>query len=252
MSQKKHLKLPERRSDILEHEIIFDLEFKDDSNYREYCYKKNTSKQAISIANQFFAIEEILLEAFLYVLPMEQNGSTCSAKFATVIRESCNVIEILFKNVYFKYFAIEKSKKLNIFDFLSLDLFLNFSEVEIISPTLECYHDDKSGIRPFKNLKTWDRNCKIEDENIPEWWKSYNNIKHDINGLRTYATLNNAIYSFSALFILIRIIYGDGLICGFLRKLDRNSGQILALQVRKSDIFFGEVLRLGQPPFIKS
>lgn len=238
----KPFSFPERNSDYENHQIVYDKSKNLNPDYIDFCYKKNTSAEAISIANQFFAIEEILLESFLYVLPIYQNRSTCSVKFATVIRESCNLIEILFRNIYPKYF-IYTDEKLNIYKFLILDKFLNFTTIELRSPTLESYHLNGELISPFQNLKNWDGTKGLSSTNIPDWWHSYNQIKHDVESIRTHATLHNAIYSLSALFILIRVIYGDGLICGFLRKYDWDKKQTTLFQVRKSDIFFGEILK---------
>lgn len=239
-----HYPFPKQNPKFEFSEIVFDPTIKLDTNYIDFCYKKNTSVEAVSISNQFFAIEEILLESFLYVMPIERNSSTCSVKFATVIRESCNLIEILFRSIYSKFFIIPDNSRLNIYNFLSLDNFLDFSNIELKSPTLECYHENVNGIYPFQSINNWTRDKVLKPDNIPSWWKSYNNIKHDVESIRTDATLENAIYSLSALFIIIRVIYGDGLICGFLRKYDWQKDEIIVFQIRKSEIFFGEILKL--------
>ena len=247
MSKKiAHFPFPRKSTQIAPHEIYYDSTKKEDYNYIDYCYKKNTSKSSIAIANQFFSIENILINAFQYVLPVERNANTSSVKFATIIRESCNLFEIISRRLYIQFFDLSTTEKLDIYNFLSLDFFLNYSSTELKAPILESFHDSGGKIEPYQSLKNWNRNEPLKPEHIPKWWTAYNKIKHDIDSLGEHATLENAIYSLSALFILIKIVYGDGLICGFLRKKENASPNTILFQIKKSDIFFGEILKTNR------
>ncbi|MEQ1555029.1 MAG: hypothetical protein ABL929_12660 [Ferruginibacter sp.] len=244
MSKKiSHFPYPQRNLKISDYEIFYDAFKKEDYQYVNHCYRKNTSTSSISIANQFFSIENILLDAFQYVLPVESNANTCSVKFATVIRESCNLFEIISRKLYIQFFEVDTNSKLDIYNFLSLDHFLNLSRIELRAPVLECYHAKGEKIEPYLSLQSWNRNEALKSEHIPKWWSAYNKIKHDIDSLCNHATLENAIYSLSALFLLIKIVYGDGLICGFLRKKENALSHTILYQIKKSDIFFGEILK---------
>lgn len=238
-----HFPFPKRNSKVAEHEIFYAIAKKEEYEYINYWYKKNTSVSSISIANQFFSIEAILLDSFEFVLPVYSNANTYSVKFATIIRESCNLFEIISRKLYTQFFEVSSSDKLDIYNFLSLDSFLNLSKIELRAPLLDCYHENANKIEPYSTLSNWNRNEPLKPEHIPKWWTAYNKIKHDIDSLYNHATLNNAIYSLSALFVLIKTVYGDGLICGFLRKKENAFSETTLYQIKKSDIFFGEVLK---------
>lgn len=229
-------------------EIFFDKNKNKDTNYIKFYFKRNTSSAAISIANQFFVIEEIILDSFKYVYPFEQNAQTSSAKFATVIRESCNLFEIISRELYSKLFIVNDTYNLNIKNFLSLDFHLKLSTEELRAPTLNSYFSDDRRIEPFATLKSWSQGQEISSEQIPKWWKAYNKIKHSINDAQSHATLENALYSFSALFLLIRKVYGDGLISGFLRNYIDNEEHIILYQIKTSDLFIGEILKSSTRP----
>jgi hypothetical protein len=70
-----------------------------------------------------------------------------------------------------------------------------------------------------------------------------------------FANLHNAIFSIAAIFLLIRKIYGDGLISGFLRK-PTNETNISAQMypIRTSNVFIGEILKsiISKPGTITS
>jgi len=239
MNELKNQLFPKRSSGILE-EIIYSSH--DSTDYLHHYWLKNTSKEAIIIANQYFGIEELMKESFLYVSPIKSNELTSSSRFATIIRESCNLYEILCKKVYFQLFDISKSTKLNIYKYLSLEHFFKINDQDLRSPVFHNYLETGASIRPFKSLENWDQESKINSDMIPKWWNAYNKIKHSAESYAEHATLNNAIYSLSALFLIIRKIYGDGLISGFLRKPTEGS-EIHIYPIRNSDIFIGEIMK---------
>lgn len=233
---------PERNPLYLDKDIYF-IKDRKDCNYINNFFRKNTSVESISIANQFFSIERVLLEAFQYVLPIERNAKTCSAKFATIIRESCNLYEVIARDLYFKFFKINKSSHLDIYNFLSLDKFLKLSNEELRAPTLNSYHQNESRIEPFFSLKSWNMEELIKQEHVPFWWKDYNKIKHNIGSGHIHATLENAIYSLSGLFLLIRKVHGDGLVSGFLTNCETQNEHLFHYPIKNSDIFIGEIFK---------
>ena len=216
MAKFQHFPFPERNPKYKDENIYY-IKSKD-KDFIQYYYDKNVHPDSITIANQFFSIEKLLLESFHYVLPIHENSKTCSVRFATIIRESCNLFEIIARKIYCEFFLFNPKLHLNIYNFLSLDAFLDLSSEDIGSPLLDTYLQNNKKIEPFNRVKQWNRKENLTDKNIPEWWTAYNKIKHDTESIKTYSNLNNSLYSMAALFILIRKIYGDGLISGFLKK----------------------------------
>jgi hypothetical protein len=210
-----------------------------DREYRQYCYERITQPDSISIANQFFSIENLLLESFQYVLPIKENAATCSVRFATIIRESANLFEIVSRRIYHMFFVFDPKLQIDIFNFLSLDAFLNLSKEELLSPFLDSFLGNDHKIEPFSSLKTWDGRGRLNSEHIPKWWTAYNKLKHDTESIKEWANLINAIFAMGGLFLLIKKVYGEGLISGFLRKpSDTNIKETIMYQIKISEIFF--------------
>ncbi len=241
MARVQHFPFP-TRSSTPDSKIIF---VKNNTfEYIRHCWEKNTSNNAITIANQYFSIEEILKESFLYVTPVRSNANTSSARFATIIRESCNLYEILCRKSYSEFFEFDKKQKLDIFNYLSLEFFFKINQDELRSAIFYNYLDQDQRIKPFKTLENWKGTEQISRENIPTWWTAYNKIKHDSESYADYATLDNAIHSIAALFLVIRKIYGDGLISGYLSKPTTEIGINAHLYpIRNSDVFIGEIFK---------
>jgi len=216
----------------------------DDKEYIQYCYDKIVHPNSVAIEFQFFSIERLLLDSFQYVLPIQENSKTCSVRFATIIREACNLFEILARKAYCEFFTFDQKHQLDIFNFLSLDAFLNLSAEDLRSPILDNYLKNNQKIEPFSTIKQWNKKEKLTYRYIPDWWIAYNKIKHDTESIKVYSNLNNALFSMAALFIMIRKIYGDGLISGFLRKPSpKIPGENIMYQIKTSEIFIGEILR---------
>ena len=145
-----HFPFPKRK-DNLEKYVYF---IKHDSkDYISYCYEKNTSAEAVLISNQYFSIEEIFQESFQYVTPIFKNRDTSSARFATIIRESCNLYEILCRKVYTELFDYDLENSLNIYNYLTLEYFFKINQEEIRTAIFHNFLENNNRIKPFDNLK---------------------------------------------------------------------------------------------------
>jgi len=227
-----------------EHEVFFIKSVSD----KEYYYQKNTASDAVVIANTYFSIEDIFVESFQYVRPILANKDTSSARFGTIIRESCNLYELLCRKAYKQLFEIPPKRSLKIKDFLSLELFFNISTEELRTSTLHTYLGGNKRLNPFESLLAWNKTTMPLDIHIPRWWTSYNKIKHDPENFTKHATLDNAVFSMAAVFLVIRQIYGDGLISGELEKpvIETHSTGHL-YPIRTSQVFIGSIYKRGKP-----
>ncbi len=102
MNKLNHYPFPDRNPGYKDNEIFFVKS--NDRKYIQFCYNKIVNPDSVSIANQYFAIEKLLVESFQYVLPVWKNAETCSVRFATIIREASNLFEIIARKVYCKFF----------------------------------------------------------------------------------------------------------------------------------------------------
>ncbi|MGO4543068.1 hypothetical protein, partial [Paenibacillus sp. 2TAB19] len=164
---------------------------------------------------------------------------TNSIRFASIIREACNLFELVSKEVYISLFEISDEKRLNILNYLSLDKILNFSNTSLSSPYIPSMHEDKHKLLPFQKLMHWDKSSKVEPTFIPMWWNTYNKIKHSNDGIDN-ASLENALLSVGGIYILINSIYGDGVLVGVLREyisIDIIRSDYIDYRIEESKLF---------------
>ncbi|SDX81674.1 hypothetical protein [Paenibacillus sp. CF384] len=192
-------------------------------------YRRKVSSEASSIKNQYLYLEDEMIKSFQYVDPTITNLPTTSVRFATIIRECSNLFEIIARSIYKQLFDINSNYQLNIFNFLSLDAFLHLRDVCLDSPSLEGEFAGHDILQPYKSLDGWDRNSSVTEEHVPQWWKAYNKVKHDINGITSHGTFANALQAVGAINIIINRVYGSGVVGGTLIKPtnDGNSNQLL-------------------------
>jgi hypothetical protein len=245
MTTLQHFPFPDRNPDFTDNQIFY---IKSDSpDYIDYYYNKNTSVNSITIANQYFSIEDIFLESFKFVTPIFTNKDTSSVRYATIIRESCNLYEILSRKAYFQFFKVQPTESLNIYNYLTLEFFFKINDNELRSSTFYNYLPDNRRIAPFDSLAGFDWSSSLLSSHIPKWWTAYNKIKHDSENFSEYATLDNALFSIAAVFLVIRKIYGDGLISGFLKKGSSEANINSHLYpIRNSNVFIGEIFKTGK------
>ena len=176
---------------------------KDSSDFEKLLeqYQRLTSTQLVSLRLQYLSIESILLDSFNYVSPIKENIKTSSPKFATIIRESCNLFEHISKLLYNHIF--EPKRNINIFNYLSLHQYIDLQSPMYISPILDNLSIDIPDVlKPFKEISKWDFKLK-EKAIIPEWWSAYNDIKHSSNSTLEQATLHNAIRACGAAYVIL-------------------------------------------------
>jgi hypothetical protein len=109
------------------------------------------------------------------------------------------------------YIINNETKDINNIDFLKNKPFLK----DALTKELEKLSINK------KRITSILKDNRIEDYYIPAWWKAYNEIKHNNEGLKEYATLSNAIAATGAIFLCLHRIYGNGMISGPLTTPDR-------------------------------
>lgn len=232
---------PNRKTQITDKEIYSYGNVYIELEEKKRNYERKISSETSNIKNQYLYIEDELLRSFQYVQPTIKNLTTSSVRFATIIRESANLYEIISKSTYRQLFDILVNVKLDIFNFLTLDLFLQLSSKILDSPILYGEFNGTDILQPFKSLVTWDRNSPIRDIHIPGWWTSNNKVKHDVKGINDYATLENALLSVGALYIIINRIYGEGVVGGILTNPKSISNTIQQL-VPVSKLFIEETI----------
>lgn len=168
-----------------------------DTNTTKFGYSWSAYKSIE--ADMMRVIEHIPLETRQY--------NVYSFKLTDIIIRSCSHIDSLFKDILRNQDLsdhpnqqkvtkakekLAKDKMLKITDYIEI-----FAEYLILAPIEAFIRRNYDQIKPFKEFK----NPNLDDK-IPTWWKAYNKLKHDFYSEVEKGTLENALLSLSALFVL--------------------------------------------------
>jgi hypothetical protein len=215
--------------DIIVAPMIMNAQF---DIYRQ-AYERAMNTEAKVFDSQYSSITAELSDSFTYVSPANNNGKTYSVKFAEIIKNAANVYELISRVLYGRFY--NDKDKINIFNFLALDVHVDFSRVKL-NP-YACYDlfpDFPEVTHPFVKLSAWDRCSLVEERHKPGWWTAYNKLKHSNSGLQQHATLANAIAAAAAIHVLISKTYGFGRAAGG----DVTKPEDAKYTVSRSKIFF--------------
>ncbi len=205
----KHYPFPEKRKDIVLDEIIYPHGREKTDAEEMYWYKKLFSKEVRMLQAQYLILERELIETFEYVYPCDDHLDVYSAKYAQIIKGACNLFELIAHQIYNEIYVCDR---IDILNFLTLDLFLDLKKSDLECISLQGDFSDENKIfEPFDEF-VWDRESCIQK--IPTWWSSYNEIKHSSSSYMEHANLKNALRAICAVAILLYKVYGPGVTIG--------------------------------------
>ena len=148
---------------------------------------------------QFFVALESDLEATTrYVECCEDNYNTYSVAYAQIILSAGSEVDVVSKLLCNKVESTSKAENINDYRKILHSKYQRLHELQILIP------------RYNNNLPLTPWNSWVSDEN-PDWWKRYNNIKHQRHNLYKEANLKNALFSVSGLFSLVLYYYHEEL-----------------------------------------
>ena len=140
----------------------------------------------------YSALESDFKKISRYIDFSDDNLKTHSIELTRLILSSCSEIDVILKEICSE--LDENSKRTNIRDYQ-----------KIIKQNLPDLIQEKVnigfsffGIQPFKD---W------EEDRTPNWWKMYNEVKHQRNNFYKEANLENALNSISGLFLCTNYYY---------------------------------------------
>lgn len=136
----------------------------------------------------YISLENKFIDTLNYVELSEDNFNTYSNTYIMLLQAIGSEMNALFKELC----HFEKSENKNISDFAE-GILAEFPE--IVNCKINVIGYDIS----FQPFKEW--NVDKPGRSL-EWWKAYNNIKHNRIGFAKDASLRNVLYSLGALMLL--------------------------------------------------
>lgn len=230
----EHYPFPEKRKDIILDEIIYPHGREKTDEEELFWHKKLFSQEVRMLQAQYLILEKELMETFEYVYPCDKHLKVYSAKYAQIINGACNLFELIAHQIYNKIYVCDR---IDILNFLTLDLFLDLKTSDIECFSLIGDFSDKNKIfEPFDEF-TWDGKSCIQM--VPTWWSAYNKIKHSSSSYMKHANLKNALRAMCGVAILLYKVYGPGVTIGKARWYEIIDGEkaYYSLDNRISELF---------------
>ena len=142
--------------------------------------------------NYFLAIEKNLENLSRYIEFSEENMNTYSIELAYILMSASSETDVIMKELCLLIGSWRRAENINDYR-------------EIIKNSLSQFSEEIVCIDRFElTYKSWE-NWSKKDTINPNWWKSYNNVKHQRNTYFNQANLQNTINAVWAL--LIATIY---------------------------------------------
>jgi hypothetical protein len=177
------------------------------------CYRPNIKSSSLeylrdhrNVSNPYDYTRKIeilysrLVKIFEYIEPSNENGEVYSIHISSLLLDICTTIEANFKDIL-KYNNYNKSNNsLNIIDYFLINNSHHLASYEVKIPF---WKGSKNIRTPFINWNKKEKYCPLN------WYKSYNQVKHNIIDKFNEATLDNLVDSFCALLILTTAQFYD-------------------------------------------
>lgn len=150
--------------------------------------------------NNIFAYELLkkdLKNVFEYIEPTSENLNVFSHRTFELLLRACTEVESLCKQIFYA----NNNFADNIIRFSDLEQAMKLSEYEVKS-----YAFRYSTFPPYKSFSI----STPRNERSPNWYKSYNKVKHDRNKNFSEASLKNVIEAVGGVYVLLIAMYGIG------------------------------------------
>jgi hypothetical protein len=175
---------------------------------------------------QYFLNIEVDLEATVrFVDPRRDNFKTYSSEFANILLSASSEVDVVCKVLAKEIDSNSDSRSITGHRSKILQKYPRFHEMKVIVP------------RYTLSFEPW---LKWAVKDNPDWWKSYNNVKHKRHQHFAEANQFNAFQSVSGLFCLLLYLYHDEVINHSLDPWPR----LLDIEINQNAIFPQDRYRL--------
>lgn len=142
--------------------------------------------------NYFLAIEKDLEKISRYIEFANQNLGTYSIELTHILLSASSEVDVIMKQLCSIVNTTKNHENINDYKLTIQAGLVKFIDEEITI--------DRFGLR-FKPWENW------STAKNPDWWKSYNNVKHQRNNYFHEANLQNTINAVGALLIAVTYYY---------------------------------------------
>jgi hypothetical protein len=140
----------------------------------------------------FISLESSLNETTRYVELSETNYPVFSIEYARILLSTAAEVDVVCKVLCGRIDSSAKAGNIDDYSKIILSAYPKFPQIRIQVPRLE------TDLIPWAS---WDNGTN------PDWWRNYNNVKHERGTYFEQANLKNSLYALSGLFAVLLYYY---------------------------------------------
>ena len=140
----------------------------------------------------FISLEKSLNETTRYVELSDKNFSVFSVEYARILLSTAAEVDVVCKLLCEQINPSSKAGNIDDYRKVILAKYPNFPKIKIQVPHME------ADIAPWED---WDKSKN------PDWWRNYNNVKHERVSYFDEANLKNSLHALCGLFALLLYYY---------------------------------------------
>jgi len=168
--------------------------------YKEFKDNKWFNELLSYITTRYYSIETRIIDTFRFVELHPMNSNVFSYEYGSILRDAGSVFGSIMDKLVRATNPINPEKILDMTDYKKW-LKENVEKIHLITAGIR-YPIEKRFLMPFISLQYKNKS--------PEWWRSYNYIKHLEIDKFTHGNLGNALNSLAALAILYALMDETG------------------------------------------
>ena len=142
----------------------------------------------------FLTLDEDLTHLSRFIEFDQENFASFSIECARILLSAASEVDVVAKQICQEYMAGSKAKNINEYREVICSRHPKLPEFQVMIP--------RYGIK----LTPWK---KWSDAENPDWWRAYNNVKHERNAHFREASLSNTLNSTASLFMLLLLFHKD-------------------------------------------
>ena len=161
---------------------------------KEYMGINHSESESPIHWRQFLALEEDLLRVTRYVEFSNENFKTYSIELASLLLGAGSEIDVVAKQICKKLKRSSKANNIGQYGNQIAAAIPTVGKFKLLLP--------KYGLE----LNPW-VNWSAKPRKNPDWWKSYNNVKHERHNHYNEANLENVLNAIGGLYVLVLYLY---------------------------------------------
>lgn len=175
----------------------------------DYVTDKRYASDRLQLSRAYINIEKDLRQIFDYIEPGESNKDTFSLELYSLLLRACTEVELNCKLILEANGASPKGNSFNMKDYMKLEKSSLLSKYTIIYPNWRKKDSNSCSVEHIRKEYCPFASFSKSMPKSPDWYRDYNEVKHNREGNFEKATLENCMNAVAGVLILLYSQFGS-------------------------------------------